>query len=77
MGDFNGDGTSDVLWYNQATGLVGAEIVSNGANVGWAGLGVVDPTVWKVAGIGDFNGDGTSDVSVVQPGHGIGGRRTH
>ena len=61
-GDFNGDGTSDVLWHNQSTGEVDAWIIKNGATASWADLGVADPTVWKVAGVGDFNGDGTSDL---------------
>ncbi len=62
MGDFNGDGTSDVLWFNQSTGLVGFWTIKNGAYAGWASLGTADPTTWKLAGVGDFNADGTSDV---------------
>ncbi len=61
-GDFNGDGTADVLWQNQSTGALGAWIIKNGAYSRWVSLGTADPTVWKVAGVGDFNADGTADV---------------
>jgi hypothetical protein len=59
-GDFNGDGTSDILWQN-----------TNGDNAIWfsvstggyspVDLGFVDPS-WSVQQIGDFNGDGKSDI---------------
>ncbi len=63
MGDFNGDGTSDVLWQNQSTGSVVVWLVNKqGGILSSPTLAAVDPTVWKLAGIGDFNGDGTSDV---------------
>jgi hypothetical protein len=60
VGDFNGDGTSDVLWRNDSTGHVGIWEMHNNAQT-WHDLGGsgVD---FKVAAIGDFNGDGTSDV---------------
>jgi hypothetical protein len=61
-GDFNGDGTSDVLWQDQSTGLVGAWLIKNAVLNGWAGFSSPDPTVWIVVGVGDFNGDSTSDV---------------
>jgi hypothetical protein len=65
VGDFNGDGTSDVL-------------IRHSVSQGWyAYLMDVDGTVlqsgpmpftsdknWKMAGVGDFNGDGTSDVLI-------------
>jgi hypothetical protein len=63
IGDFNGDGRSDVLWMNDDGRLVdwlgttAGGFASNGAhsaNTISAG--------WEVAGIGDFNGDGRSDI---------------
>jgi hypothetical protein len=54
--------TSNVLWQNQSTGLVGSWLIQNSANTGWASLGTADPFTWKVVGVGDFNGDGTPDV---------------
>ncbi|MCC6124849.1 MAG: hypothetical protein IT426_07805 [Pirellulales bacterium] len=60
--DINGDGTSDVLWFNQSTGVLGAWIVKNGTTQNWTQIGQIDPAVWKPIGVGDFNGDKTADV---------------
>ena len=59
VGDFNGDGTADVLYQN-TDGSVGASLMKNGANDSWVNLS--GPTSWRVVGVGDFNGDGTADV---------------
>ena len=64
VGDFNGDGLSDILWRNTsgdtavwtANGYVGAVSAFNGHD-----LGMVD-TSWRIAGVGDFNGDGRADI---------------
>jgi hypothetical protein len=62
-GDFNGDGTDDILWRNDS-GLVTEWL--GGANGGftsnWANVAVSVPTDWKIASIGDFNGDGKDDI---------------
>ena len=60
IGDFDGNGTSDVLWRNASTGHVGWWEVNSGTVTqhSMATSGVD----YKVAGIGDFNGDGSSDV---------------
>jgi VCBS repeat-containing protein len=62
LGDFNHDGTSDLLWRETSTGRVEEWQLANGGQ--WQqsiDLGTHGPT-WQVAGIGDFNADGTSDV---------------
>ena len=56
IGDFMGQGTDDILWQNQSTGLVGAWLISNGAVTGWAAFGPVDLSQWQFAGIGKFKG---------------------
>lgn len=64
VGDFNGDGISDVLWRNTTTGYVtewlgtsnGSFVTNNAAGTGAAGTG------WQIVGTGDFNGDGISDI---------------
>jgi len=61
-GDFDGDGTSDILWHHKVNGLVGTWIIDNGGFTRWAGFGRTNPNVWKVVGVGDFNGDGTSNI---------------
>ena len=60
-GDFNGDGTSDILWRNTGGDTTVWFMNNSGSISGSTGLGNV-PTIWSVAGTGDFNGDGTSDI---------------
>lgn len=64
-GDFNGDGTSDVLLNNTGNGLttVGAWLVSNGGYSGYTTIGGFGTASgWSAIGTGDFNSDGVSDV---------------
>jgi len=59
IGDFNGDGGSDIVWRNDATvvtwelenGEFAAEHTQPDA-----------PHTWQVAGTGDFDGDGDDDI---------------
>ena len=59
--DFDGDGRSDVLWRNVASGentiWLGAVATSRKPVATVAGDGN-----WKVMGAGDFNGDQVSDI---------------
>ena len=60
VGDFDGDGKSDILFENAAgayaTWTLNGATITGGATLGAPGAGFV------FKGIGDFNGDGTSDV---------------
>jgi Tannase and feruloyl esterase/FG-GAP-like repeat len=58
--DFNGDGTSDMLW-RDTSGNVGMWLMNGASVLSTAVLGNV-PTTWSVVGQRDFNGDGTSDI---------------
>ena len=66
VGDFNGDGKSDILWRN-ASGEVsvwsmnGSQVVA-GSDTTANGAVVAPDGSWSVAGVGDFDGDGRSDV---------------
>jgi len=67
VGDFNGDGHADVLWFNANTGALAEWVLDGQGNVIAApnlsltcGSGCSPP--WQVVGVGDFNGDGHADV---------------
>jgi hypothetical protein len=71
-GDFNGDGTDDILLYNQNTASVGEWLIQNGhitaaQTVGNLGVG----SGWSVVGTGDFNGDGTDDILLYDAKNGV------
>jgi hypothetical protein len=59
-GDFNGDGTSDILWRHDSGPVVLFEM-QDGALVLARALGGFD-TTWEIAGANDVTGDGTTDV---------------
>ncbi len=56
--DFNGDGKSDVLWENLASGEVGW---NDGPLTAWHDLGVVQ-TTYDVVATADFTGGGRTDL---------------
>jgi endoglucanase len=60
-GDFNSDGTSDILFRNDVTGDTWYEAISNGAFAGWNQIGG-SSTSYAAAGVGEFYGTSTSDV---------------
>src|SRR5437763_8432086 len=60
VGDFDGDGKSDILWRNSSTGenyLYPMNGLAIKPTEGY--LRTVADTRWQIAGVGDFNGDGT------------------
>lgn len=68
IGDFNGDGISDVLWQcvsGVSLGLVGCWIINNAGYDRWAGFGVVDPSSWKIVGIGNFDVAGRVTMDIL------------
>ena len=67
IGDFNGDGKSDILWRDAVTGdtsiwFMNGAAVTSVANTTFKAGTYTSTTGWQVQGIGDFNGDGKSDI---------------
>jgi hypothetical protein len=62
IGNFTGNGTSDILWYNWTTGDVDEWQIANGKWAASVDLGAHPGSGWQIAGIGDFTGSGTDDI---------------
>ncbi len=62
--DLNGDGKSDVLWRNSASGETAAWLMDGTRLV--AGRGLLGPP-WTITRTGDFNGDGKADILFTNP----------
>lgn len=62
-GDFNGDGTHDVL-LQDATGAMIDWSLSGGNYFGYAHIGNANAAGYGFVGTGDVNGDGTTDILV-------------
>jgi hypothetical protein len=62
VGDFNIDGTADILWRNIVTGENYIYLMNGPAIVGEGYIRTVADQNWQVAGVGDFNGDLRADI---------------
>ena len=60
VGDFGGDGKSDILWQHTSGQLSMWQM--DGSTLASAGAVVSIPTDWRIAGVADFNGDGKGDI---------------
>jgi hypothetical protein len=61
IGNFSGNGTDDILWYNANTGDVDEWTIANGKWAGSTDLGT-NSNGGSISGIGSFTGAQTSDV---------------
>jgi len=61
IGDFTADGTSDLAWYNAASGDIDIWKLANGKWSASSDVGM-HPAGYQPVGFGDYNHDGTSDV---------------
>jgi hypothetical protein len=60
--DFDGDGKSDILWRNDATGQV-YMMLMNGTAIASQGFVYQEPNLaWKIVAQGDYDGDGKADI---------------
>lgn len=62
VGDFDGNGTDDLLWYNGNTGATNLWIMSNGQRQQALPGQTVANRAWKPVSAGDLNNDGKDDV---------------
>ncbi len=63
--DLNGDGRSDLLWYNPATGQTVVWLM-DGTNASSSATLLSDPN-WRIRKTADFNGDGMADLLWYNP----------
>ena len=64
VGDFNGDGRTDILWRNSTTGDTEIWLANaNSSPVSFTALSAFSVGLdWGIASLGDYNGDGKSDI---------------
>lgn len=62
FGDYNGDGRSDVLWRNAATGQNYIYLLNGATILQSAQINVEPDLSWRIVGVGDFDGDRRSDI---------------
>ncbi|MEI6206852.1 MAG: cellulase family glycosylhydrolase [Desulfuromonadales bacterium] len=61
-GDINGDGRSDLIWWNKLTGQVYAMLL-NGTSLAGGALIYAEPnTAWKIVAAADFDGNGKTEL---------------
>jgi hypothetical protein len=68
-GDFDGDGTTDILWVDDDSGTARIWLVGD-----FEGDGEFDMQLaaeWVVAGVGDFDGDGRDEIAIWNQGRRI------
>jgi zinc metalloprotease ZmpA len=60
-GDFNGNGTSDIVFQDPSSGMVTEWKIRNDGHIDGDAIALAVPGA-KVVGTGDFNADGTTDI---------------
>ena len=60
VGDFNGDGKTDILWQNKAAATYSISLLDGATSLGEIPLS--GAALGQLQGVGDFNGDGKTDL---------------
>jgi chitodextrinase len=60
--DFDGNGKSDIVWRNSATGDNAMWLMNGAAVASSATFSTIADFAWSIAGVGDFDGDGKADI---------------
>src|SRR4029079_4159121 len=60
--DANGDGKSDIVWYNTSTGVVATWWMDGFTMQNGATIGTVPPPNYVALGVGDLDVDGKADI---------------
>jgi hypothetical protein len=63
VGDFNGDGKSDLVFQNKTTNQVAIWFMNGFSYQGGVLMPFTPPAGWKVVGAGDFNKDNSTDLA--------------
>ncbi|MEI6205580.1 MAG: FG-GAP-like repeat-containing protein [Desulfuromonadales bacterium] len=61
-GDINGDGKSDLIWWNKSTGQVYVMLLNGTAISGGNTIYTEPDTNWKIVAAADFNGNGKAEL---------------
>ena len=71
-GEFNGDGSSDLVYRRPSDGLTEIQFLNGNTAVGGGAIAnnAFDAS-WQVVGVGDFNGDGFADLVYRRPSDGL------
>ncbi len=62
IGDFNGDGKSDIVFQNQTTNQIAIWFMNGPNYQDGVLMPYTPPAGWQVVGVGDLNGDGNPDL---------------